>query len=68
MPRQIVYYYNSKMGPEEPIVDMDDSEPIPEKDTTVIRNNKSWKVAAVMTEQSISKSGPMDVVKIYLAD
>jgi hypothetical protein len=68
MPRQIVYYYNSKIGPEEPLVDMDDSEPIPERDATVIRENKPWKVVAVMTEQSISKSGPIDVVKIYLAD
>jgi hypothetical protein len=68
MPRQIVYYYNSKIGPEEPLVDIDDSEPIPEKDTTLIRNNKPWKVVAVTTEHSISKSGPVDVVKVYLAD
>ena len=64
--RQFAFYTGGAQSTPEVEMDIDGDRPEPVKDDVIVRGGKQWKVAAVMTESSLSASGPIPVVKIFL--
>ncbi len=63
-PKQIAYYYDTKINPEDTQVDMDGHIEVPKKGEILEKHGERWKVEAVMTD--LSGSGALPVHKIYL--
>jgi hypothetical protein len=66
--KQFVYRYNGDLKSEEIEQDLDGEIAVPQKDQIIQRNGKSWKVVFVNTEFSLSQSGPIPVVRVFLIE
>jgi hypothetical protein len=66
MARQFAFYTAGAQSTPEVELDMDGEMREPIKDEVIVRGGKQWKVAAVNTEQSLSQSGPIPVIKVFL--
>ena len=66
--KQFVFRYNGVENSEEVEEDLDGEMPVPQKDQLVERGGKSWRVLAVNVEHSLSRSGPIPVVRVFLSD
>ena len=64
--RQFAFYTGGAQSTPEVELDMDGDMHEPVKDDVIVRGGKQWKVAAVMTESSLSRSGPIPVIKVFL--
>lgn len=66
--KQIVHRYNGDVKSEEVEQDLDGEVTLPQKDQFVVRNGRNWKVMHVETQSSLSKSGPIPVVRVFLTE
>ena len=64
--KQFVYRYDGDAKSEEVEQDLLDEIPVPEKDQTISRKGKNWKVVAVMTEQLLSNPPAIPVHRVFL--
>jgi hypothetical protein len=64
--RQFAFYTAGAQSTPEVEMDLDGDMHEPVKDEVIVRAGKQWKVAAVNTEQSLSQSGPIPVIKVFL--
>ncbi len=64
--RQFVYRYDGDAGSDEVEVDLQDEIPIPERNQVLQRKGKSWKVALVQTERSVSHPPALPVYRVFL--
>jgi hypothetical protein len=64
--KQFAFYTGGAQSTPEVEMDIDGDKPEPVKDDVIVRGGKQWKVGAVMTDSSLSASGPIPVVKVFL--
>jgi hypothetical protein len=65
--KQLVYHYADDPNTEEPLVDFDDSMPIPHAGDVIERNGRSWTVAEVV-KSVVVRPTPFDLYRIYLVE
>lgn len=66
--KQFVYRYNGDEKTEEIEQDLNGETVVPEKDQIIQRKGKSWKVVHVNMETTLSRSGPIPIVRVYVID
>jgi len=66
--KQLVYRYDGDENGEEIVQDLNGAITTPQKDQVILRNGKLWRVVFVTTEFSISRTGPIPVVRVFLVD
>jgi hypothetical protein len=62
--KQIAYYYDAEINPEDTEVDMEGDMPVPEKGQILEKHGQRWRVEVVMVDHSFD--GALDVHRIYL--
>ncbi len=63
--KQIAYYYDAKVNPDDTVVDMEGSVPVPEKGFVFYKRGERWRVEVVM--KNSSGDGAVPVYCIYSA-
>jgi hypothetical protein len=66
--KQFVYRYNGDVKSEEVEQDLDGEIVVPQKDQVIVRNGKRLKIVHVNIQSSLSKSGPIPVVRVFLTE
>ena len=64
--RQIAYYTGGIQSTPEVVVDMFEEEHVPAKDEVIERGGKRCRVEDVITESSLSASGSVPVIRVFL--
>ena len=66
--KQVVYRCNGDAKTDEVEVDRDGEISVPNQGDVLVRKGKNWKVAAIMTEMSVTDPQQYPVVRVFLGD
>jgi hypothetical protein len=65
--KQLIYHHADDPNTEEPLVDFDDTMPIPREGDKIERNGRSWTVVQVV-KTIVVRPTATDVYRIYLME
>jgi hypothetical protein len=65
--KQLIYQYDADPNTEEPLVDFDDSIPVPKEGERIDRNGRTWRVEKVVKSEVI-RPKRFDLYRIYLIE